>query len=73
MSPHPDDAAAPSGLTHLNASGEARMVDVSGKAVTSRSATAAGRVLLSPDAAEPRAAPPAAEGAATAAPEEAAA
>ncbi|GAA3711019.1 cyclic pyranopterin monophosphate synthase MoaC [Microlunatus aurantiacus] len=49
MSPHPDDAAAPSGLTHLNASGEARMVDVSGKAVTSRSATAAGRVLLSPD------------------------
>ena len=46
MSRSGDDA--PSGLTHLNASGEARMVDVSGKAVTSRSATAAGRVRLSP-------------------------
>jgi cyclic pyranopterin phosphate synthase len=39
---------APSGLTHLNASGEARMVDVSAKDVTTRTATAAGRVLLSP-------------------------
>ena len=39
---------SPSGLTHLNASGEARMVDVSAKEVTSRTATAAGRVLLSP-------------------------
>jgi cyclic pyranopterin phosphate synthase len=39
---------SPSGLTHLNASGEARMVDVSAKDVTSRTATAAGRVLLSP-------------------------
>jgi cyclic pyranopterin phosphate synthase len=38
----------PSGLTHLNAAGEARMVDVSAKDVTARSATAAGRVLLSP-------------------------
>lgn len=32
---------------HLTASGEARMVDVSAKEVTARSATAAGRVLLS--------------------------
>lgn len=32
---------------HLGATGEARMVDVSGKAVTARSATAAARVLLS--------------------------
>ena len=36
-----------SGLTHLNAAGEARMVDVSDKQVTARTATAAGRVLLS--------------------------
>jgi cyclic pyranopterin phosphate synthase len=34
---------------HLTASGEARMVDVSAKEVTARTATAAGRVLLSPD------------------------
>jgi cyclic pyranopterin phosphate synthase len=33
---------------HLSAAGEARMVDVSAKEVTARSATAAGRVLLSP-------------------------
>jgi len=32
---------------HLNTAGDARMVDVSGKSVTARSATAAGRVLLS--------------------------
>lgn len=32
---------------HLNAAGDARMVDVSGKSVTARSATAEGRVLLS--------------------------
>ena len=38
---------SPSGLTHLNAAGEARMVDVSTKDVTARTATAAGRVLLS--------------------------
>lgn len=38
----------PDGLTHLDAAGHARMVDVSGKAVTVRTATAAGRVLLSP-------------------------
>jgi cyclic pyranopterin phosphate synthase len=35
------------GLTHINAAGQARMVDVSGKEITARSATATGRVLLS--------------------------
>ncbi len=35
-------------LTHLDESGAARMVDVSGKAVTARTATASGRVLVSP-------------------------
>jgi cyclic pyranopterin monophosphate synthase len=34
-------------LTHVDASGAARMVDVSGKDVTVRTATATGRVLLS--------------------------
>jgi cyclic pyranopterin phosphate synthase len=37
-------------LTHLDASGQARMVDVSGKDVTARSATATGTVLLSAEA-----------------------
>ena len=37
-------------LTHIDASGEARMVDVSAKAVTVRRATARGRVLLSAEA-----------------------
>ena len=36
------------GLTHVDESGAARMVDVSEKAVTARSATASGRVLVSP-------------------------
>ena len=36
-------------LTHLDDAGAARMVDVSGKDVTSRSATASGRVLVSPE------------------------
>lgn len=35
-------------FTHLDASGAARMVDVSAKDVTSRSATATGRVHVSP-------------------------
>jgi cyclic pyranopterin phosphate synthase len=35
------------GLTHVDESGAARMVDVSGKDVTARSATATGRVLVS--------------------------
>jgi cyclic pyranopterin phosphate synthase len=34
-------------LTHLDPAGQARMVDVSGKDVTARSATASGTVLLS--------------------------
>jgi len=37
------------GFTHLDESGAARMVDVSGKEVTVRTATAAGRVLVSGD------------------------
>ena len=37
-------------LTHLRADGSAHMVDVSAKDVTVRSATAIGRVLLSPAA-----------------------
>lgn len=35
------------GFTHVDESGAARMVDVSGKAVTARTATATGRVLVS--------------------------
>ena len=35
-------------LTHVDESGAARMVDVTAKAVTERVATAAGRVLMSP-------------------------
>jgi cyclic pyranopterin phosphate synthase len=35
-------------LTHVDESGAARMVDVSGKTVTQRVATATGRVLVSP-------------------------
>jgi cyclic pyranopterin monophosphate synthase len=37
-------------LTHVDAAGNARMVDVSGKDVTARSARATGRVLLSAEA-----------------------
>jgi cyclic pyranopterin phosphate synthase len=37
-------------LTHIDAAGQARMVDVSAKEVTARAATASGRVLLSPAA-----------------------
>ena len=36
------------GLTHVDETGAARMVDVSAKAVTSRQAVATGRVLVSP-------------------------
>ena len=39
-----------SDLTHVRADGSAHMVNVAGKAVTQRSASAAGRVLLHPDA-----------------------
>jgi len=41
------DEAGLSGLTHLDEAGQARMVDVSGKEVSARSATATGRVNLS--------------------------
>jgi cyclic pyranopterin monophosphate synthase len=44
---HPDPGG---GLTHLDTAGQARMVDISEKDVTERSATATGRVLLSPSA-----------------------
>ena len=37
----------PSGMSHLDAAGRARMVDVAGKDVTARSATATGRVRVS--------------------------
>lgn len=37
-------------LTHLDSAGQARMVDVSGKQVTARTAIASGTVLLSPQA-----------------------
>ncbi len=42
--------AAPLRLTHLDDAGQARMVDVSAKDITVRTATASGRVLLSPQA-----------------------
>ena len=37
------------GLTHVDESGAARMVDVSGKDATAREAVATGRVLVSPE------------------------
>jgi len=40
-------ADQPPGLTHVDESGAARMVDVTDKAVSTRSATASGRVLVS--------------------------
>lgn len=39
------------GLTHLDAAGAARMVDVSNKATTARTATATGRISMSTEAA----------------------
>ena len=39
-------------LTHIDASGRAQMVDVSGKAITQRTATAEGKVLMSQEAFE---------------------
>ena len=44
------DVAAAGELTHVDAAGHARMVDVSGKDVTTRAACATGRVLLSAEA-----------------------
>jgi cyclic pyranopterin phosphate synthase len=40
----------PGELTHIDSAGHARMVDVSGKDITARSATASGSVLLSAEA-----------------------
>jgi cyclic pyranopterin phosphate synthase len=40
-----------SGLTHLDETGAARMVDVAGKPVTARAATARGRIVMSATAA----------------------
>jgi cyclic pyranopterin phosphate synthase len=39
--------AAMTGLTHLDSHGQARMVDVGGKAASARSATATGRIRMS--------------------------
>jgi cyclic pyranopterin monophosphate synthase len=44
------EVASAGGLTHVDAAGHARMVDVSGKDVTARAACATGRVLLSAEA-----------------------
>src|SRR5204863_8193078 len=44
-----DAMAEQTRLTHVDETGAARMVDVSDKDVTTRSATAAGRVLVSPE------------------------
>jgi cyclic pyranopterin phosphate synthase len=41
--------AKPGQLTHLDAQGRARMVDVGGKAVTAREAVAEGRVRVAPE------------------------
>ncbi|WP_138732921.1 cyclic pyranopterin monophosphate synthase MoaC [Modestobacter excelsi] len=46
MTTSPDGQAR---LTHVDETGAARMVDVTAKAVTERVATAAGRVLVSPE------------------------
>ncbi|HET8600063.1 MAG TPA: cyclic pyranopterin monophosphate synthase MoaC [Segeticoccus sp.] len=46
----PGDADPAPRLTHVRADGSAHMVDVSAKGVTARTASAAGRVLLSPEA-----------------------
>ncbi|HWS58605.1 MAG TPA: bifunctional molybdenum cofactor biosynthesis protein MoaC/MoaB [Actinotalea sp.] len=45
-----DTGGTEKGLTHVRADGTAHMVDVSGKEVTARRATASGMVLLSPAA-----------------------
>ena len=44
------EVSAARNLTHLDEAGQARMVDVSGKDVTARTARASGRVLLSAEA-----------------------
>ena len=47
--PSPAFDRSESRLTHIDETGAARMVDVSSKDVTARSAVASGRVLVSPD------------------------
>ena len=47
-----DHAGMRGRLTHVRSDGSAHMVDVSAKQITARSASAAGRVLLSPQAIE---------------------
>ncbi|MDX1493770.1 MAG: cyclic pyranopterin monophosphate synthase MoaC [Longimicrobiales bacterium] len=42
----PDRSDRPDGLTHLDAEGRARMVDVTGKSVTRRVAVAEGRIVM---------------------------
>ncbi|MGH2533331.1 MAG: cyclic pyranopterin monophosphate synthase MoaC [Thermomicrobiales bacterium] len=51
MSDFRDDAHSPTGLTHFDASGRARMVDVGDKAETRRVAVATGRVAMQPETA----------------------
>jgi len=48
----PDSTSRPAGLTHVDETGAARMVDVSGKDVTARTARAVGVVRLSRQAYE---------------------
>ncbi|MEU5420391.1 cyclic pyranopterin monophosphate synthase MoaC [Streptomyces sp. NPDC001407] len=48
MSSAQDPLPRPTGLTHLDSAGAARMVDVSAKDVTTRTARASGRVRVSP-------------------------
>ena len=50
MSLDPAERPQPPGLTHVRPDGSAHMVDVSAKDVAARQASAAGRVLLSPEA-----------------------
>ena len=45
----PDHDSDGPGLTHVDADGNARMVDVSDKATSSRTAVAEGRIRMSPD------------------------
>jgi cyclic pyranopterin phosphate synthase len=44
-----EPSVPPGRLTHVDDAGAARMVDVSGKDVTARTASASGRVLVSPE------------------------
>ena len=46
--PEDHDSGGP-GLTHIDAKGDPRMVDVSGKATSARTAVAEGRIRMSSD------------------------